>query len=263
MEVRRDSVHTLRINEIGQREPLGKALAGSLVTHAAIVGAFVVAGVLNLRDHWGSEHASSGAVGVSLVKSIPIPQNEGKPNPLASDTDNLAPQEPAEAKPRAKQKAPEPDGIALRDRLKKQKKNAPPPPAYKPMQYQSNQVYSKSGQATSNPMFGMSGAGGIDIGPTSVLGNRFGAYVQLMRDRIAQHWSTADVRTSPQQKCAISFTIARNGTVSKVQVSAASGNYLLDTSAKRAIIDSNPLPALPAQFDKNEATVELWFQLKQ
>ena len=159
----------------------------------------MLAGVLNLRDHWGSEHASSGAVGVSLVKSIPIPQNEGKPNPLASDTDNLAPMEPAEAKPRVKQKAPEPEGIALQDRLKKQKKYTPPPPAYKPMQYQSNQVYSKSGQAAVNPMFGMSGAGGIDIGPTSVFGNRFGADVQLMRDRIAQHWSTADVRPRPNK----------------------------------------------------------------
>ena len=246
-----------------QRDPLGKALAGSLATHAAIVGVFLLAGVLNLKDHWGSEHASSGAVGVSLVKSIPIPQNEGKPNPLANDTDNVAPQEPSQAKPRIKEKAPEPDGIALRDRLKKQKKNAPPPPTYKPMQYQSNQVYSKSGQAAVNPMFGMSGAGGIDIGPTSVLGNRFGAYVQLMKDRIAQHWSTADVRASAQQKCLISFTIARNGTVSNVKVSAASGNYLLDTSAKRAIIDSNPLPALPAQFPNSEATVELGFQLKQ
>ena len=248
-----------------QRDPLGKAFAGSLATHAAIVGAFALAGILNLRDHWGSPHASTGAVGVSLVKSIPIPQNEGKPNPLASDTDNLAPQEPAEVKPQPKVKAPEPDGIALQDRLKKAKKAPPEPPkvAYKPMQYQSNQVYSKSGQAASNPMFGMTGAGGIDIGPTSVLGNRFGAYVQLMRDRIAQHWTTADVRASAQQKCAISFTIARNGTVSNVQVSTASGNYLLDTSAKRAVIDSNPLPALPAEVPKNEATVELWFQLKQ
>jgi protein TonB len=111
-------------------------------------------------------------------------------------------------------------------------------------------------------MFGMQGAGGIDIGPASVLGTRFGGYVELMRDRIAQHWMTADVRALPTQKCAVTFTIARNGSVSNVQVSQPSGNYLLDTSAKRAILDANPLPALPPQFDRNEATVELWFQLK-
>jgi TonB family protein len=51
--------------------------------------------------------------------------------------------------------------------------------------------------------------------------------------------------------------------VSNVQVSQPSGNYLLDTSAKRALLDANPLPALPREFTQNEATVELWFQLKQ
>jgi len=248
-----------------QREPLGRAFAGSIATHAAIVGAFALSGFLNLKDHWGSPHASSGAIGVGLVKTIPIPRNEGRVNPLANDTDNLAPQRPAEAKPKPVVKAPETEGIAIPDRLKKTPKKVTPPPAvpYKATPYQSNQVYSKSPQAANSPMYGMSGAGGIDIGPASVLGNRFGGYVQLMRDRIAQHWTTADVRASAQQKCSISFTIARNGTVSNVQVSKPSGNYLLDTSAKRAVIDANPLPALPREFDKSEATVELEFQLKQ
>ena len=29
------------------------------------------------------------------------------------------------------------------------------------------------------------------------------------------------------------------------------------------MLDANPLPPLPRDFDRNEATVELWFQLKQ
>lgn len=245
-----------------QREPLGRALAGSIITHLTIAGVFTLTGYLNLRDHWGDPHASSGAVGVGLVSTIPIPRNEAPVNPLANDTDNLAPQEPVEAKPRVKVKAPEPEGIALPGK-KNKKTPKPAPQAYKPMQYQANQVYSKSGQAASTPLYGMAGAGGIDIGPATVLGNRFGAYVQLMRDRIAQKWATADVRATPQQKCAVSFTIARNGTVTNVQVSKPSGNYLLDTSSKRAVIDASPLPALPQQFEKNEATVELWFQLNK
>ncbi|MCU1328556.1 MAG: TonB family protein [Bryobacterales bacterium] len=246
------------------REPLGRALAGSLATHAAIVGAFALTGFLNLKDNWGANHASSGAIGVELVSRIPIPQEKAPPNPVASDTDNQAPQEASEAKARPQVKAPPTEGIAVPDRLKKQpKKNSPAPPVYRPMAYQPNQVYSKSAQAANSPMFGMSGAGGIDIGPASVLGNRFGAYVQLMRDRIAQHWSTADVRSTPQQFCTISFTIARDGTVTNVQVAKPSGNYLLDTSAKRAVMDASPLPALPREVPKNEATVELKFQLNK
>ena len=96
-----------------------------------------------------------------------------------------------------------------------------------------------------------------------MLGSRFGAYVDLMRDSISRHWLTADVRATPSQKCAVSFTIARSGSISNVQISQTSGNYLLDTSAKRAVLDANPLPALPREFTQNEATVELWFQVHQ
>jgi TonB family protein len=131
------------------------------------------------------------------------------------------------------------------------------------MAYQTNQIYSKAPQAVSSPLYGMQGSGGIDIGPASILGNRFGAYVDLMRQRISQHWNTGDVRGSSTQRCGISFTIARNGAVSNVQITTPSGNYLLDTSAKRAILDSNPLPELPAQYSGSSVPVELWFQLKQ
>jgi protein TonB len=249
-----------------QTEPTGKAFAGSLLTHGAIAGLFMLSGFLKLNNNWGAPRASSGSVGVGIVKTIPIPRREGPVNPLANDTKSIVPQESAPPQPKPQVKAPEPDAIPLRNRFEKPEKKSPRPQAeqaFKAQQYQSNQVYSKSPQAANSAMFGMQGAGGIDIGPASVLGNRFGGYVQLMRDRIAQHWATADVRALPSQKCAITFTIARNGSVSNVQVSQPSGNYLLDTSAKRAILDANPLPALPSQFDRNEATVELWFQLNQ
>lgn len=253
---------------VDQRDPIARPLAGSLITHAAIAGIFVVSGFVHFSDKtWGSEHASSGSVGVSMVSTIPIPRNEGHINPLANDTKSLAPQETAPEKAKPVVKEPEPDAIALRDLRAKPKKVAqkPQPPAnvFKPMQYQSNQVYSRTPQAVSSPMYGMQGAGGIDIGPASVLGSRFGAYVDLMRQRISQHWSTSDVHAGPSQKCGVSFTIARNGAVSNVQISQSSGNYLLDTSAKRAILDSNPLPALPAQYNGSSVPVELWFQVKQ
>jgi TonB family protein len=84
-----------------------------------------------------------------------------------------------------------------------------------------------------------------------------------MTSQISQHWNRADVRARPTDKCAVSFTIARSGTVTNVQVSHPSGNILLDNSARRAIIDSNPLPTLPREFPGNDVTVELWFQLTQ
>jgi periplasmic protein TonB len=250
----------------GAREPLGKAFTGSLLTHGLVVGLVFLSGWFNLKDNWGSPHASSGSVGVNMVKTIPIPRQPGPTNPLANDTKSIAPEEPAPVKPKPQVKAPEPDAIPIPDKLAKPKKVSPQPQSstlFRPQQYQSNQVYSKTPQAANSPLYGMKGAGGIDIGPASELGDRFGWYTTLMSDRISQHWDRADVRANPSQRCAVSFTIARNGTVSNVQVAQASGSYLLDTSARRAVLDSNPLPALPREFEKNQVAVEVWFQLKQ
>ena len=257
------SVHTY---DYDRPDSLGRYFAAALVTHAAVAALLIVAGLFNLKDNWGDQHASSGSVGVSMVKTIPIPRREGPKNPLANDTKEIAPQEVTPVKPKAQAQTPEPKAIPIPDRVQKPKKTTPhpqTPTVFKPQEYQANQVYSKTPQSTNSPLYGMQGAGGIDIGPASDLGNRFGAYVQLMRDRISQHWVTADVSARPQQKCAVSFTIARNGAVSNVQLTQPSGSYLLDTSARRAIVDANPLPPLPQQYEKSEVTVELWFQLKQ
>jgi len=246
------------------REATGRYLTVSVLIHAGIVGALLVNGFLK-PERFGAPKASSGSVGVNAVASIPMPHREGPQNPLAHDTQSTVPTFEEKPLPPARAVAP-PDAIPIPNKFEKPKKQPrpPAPTTYKPATpYKDNQLYSHTPQATTSNMYGMKGAGGIDIGPQSVLGSRFGAYVELMRDRIAQRWNTADVRSLPSQKCAVSFTIARNGAVSNVQVSQPSGNYLLDTSAKRAVIDANPLPALPAELQRNEVTVELWFQVQK
>jgi periplasmic protein TonB len=248
-------------------EPSGKAFVGSLLTHGVVVGLLVTSGLFNLsKNNFGSPHASSGSVGIDIVKTIPVPRREGPVNPLANDSTSVVPIAPAPPKP-VKQVKVEPEkAIPIPDKVSKKKLSAKEQleAYYKPPEpYKNNQVFSHTPQAANSPMFGMKGSAGIDIGQASVLGERFGPYVDLMTDRISQHWNRASVNSSPSQKCHVSFTIARNGTVSNVQVAEPSGNYLLDTSAKRAVLDASPLPPLPAQFERNEVTVDLMFQLKQ
>jgi len=175
------------------------------------------------------------------------------------------PQAPAPVKLAPQVKAPEPKAIEIPDKVKRKlSPKVQSQSVFRPaQQYNANQVYSQAPQAASSKMYGVQGSSGIDIGPASVLGDRFGAYVSLMRNAIAAKWSTADVRALPTQKAAVTFTIARSGAVTNVRVSQRSGSILLDTSAERAILDANPLPPLPAQFDRSEATVELWFQLSK
>jgi TonB family protein len=252
----------------GQNQSRAKAFAGSLVAHGVVVAVVVTSGLFNLsRTNFGSEHVSTGSVGVNLVKTIPIPQREAPTNALANDSTSDVPQLPAPVKLQKQVKAQPEKAIEIPDKVEKPRKLSPkeqmaalvkPPEAYK-----ENQVFSTTPQRLNSPLYGVQGRNGIDVGDASVLGERFGAYGDLVRDRVAQHWNRANVHSLPTQKCAVSFTIAKNGTVSNVQVSQPSSDYLLDTSAKRAVLDANPLPPLPQGFERNEATVELWFQLNK
>jgi protein TonB len=255
------------VDTLDQNESLGKPLMGSIATHIVLAGVVIALNFLHLTNNWGSPTASSGSVGVTMVKTIPIPRHQGPQNPLANDTKNIVPQETMPVKVKPEEKAPDPKAIPLQGKVERPKKVAPKPvpPAslFKAQAYQSNQVYSTTPQSVSSPQYGIQGAGGIDIGASSVLGSRFGAYVNLMREQISQHWNRADLRARATDRCAVSFLIARNGSVTNVQISHQSGNVLLDNSARRAIIDANPLPTLPRDYPGNDVTVELWFQLTQ
>jgi protein TonB len=249
-----------------QHDPLGKYLAGSLGVHAAIVAALVVSGVWKFTQNtWGSERSSTGSVGVTMVSNIPIPRKEAPENPLANDSESNVPQAPAPVKPTPQVKAPPPKAIPIPDKVRKVSPREQSRTAFRPpsAEYKPNQVYSKAPQALSSQMYGVKGSNGIDIGEASTLGYQFGAYVSQMSDAIARKWNRSGVHAAPAQRVAITFTIARNGAVSGVKVSHPSGSYDLDISAQRAVVDANPLPRLPIEFTKSEASVELWFQLRQ
>jgi protein TonB len=247
-------------------DPVGKAFAGSLVTHGIVVAVALASGLWHLtKNDFGEQKTSSGSVGVDIVPNIPIPRREGPKNPLANDTSSVVPNAPEPVVKVEKQVKAQPENaIPIPDKIDKRRKVVAEPKVQSlfrpPEPYKSNQVYSNVPQAAVSPMFGMKGSNGVDLSPESVLGTRFGAWTNLMRDRIAQHWNRSNLHTS--QKCAVSFTIARNGTVTNVHISQPGGDSLLNTSAERAVLDASPLPSLPPQFPGNDVTVEVWFQLQ-
>ena len=250
------------------RDPMGKSFTGSLIAHGIVIALVATSGLLRLSNkHFGDATSSSGSVGVDIVKTIPIPRRQGPTNPLANDSTSVVPQAPAPVKLQ-KQVKPEPEkAIEIPDKRVKPKKPSPKQQVtdlFKPPEpYKTNQVFSHERQAMNSPMYGMQGSGGIDVGPASILGDRYGAYANLIRDRIGQHWNRSNLHSLPNQVCTVTFTIQRDGSVTNVQISQKSGDYLLDTSAERAVLDSNPLPSLPTDFPHSQATVELNFQLRQ
>jgi len=107
----------------------------------------------------------------------------------------------------------------------------------------------------------------VGIGNSSPFGEQFGWYANLIRDKVARSWRTADIdpRLHSAPPVTVTFTINRDGSVpvASVRVAQKSGNPALDYSAQRAILDAMPFQALPAQFPRNSADIEFVFELRR
>ncbi|MGA2593925.1 MAG: TonB family protein [Bryobacteraceae bacterium] len=256
---------------LDQPDSLGKPLLGSLALHGAVFGVLLLGGVAltGHREMWGEANSGGpGTVAITVVNKIPLPSRAGIVNPLANPTESAVPTPPPAAKAQ-KQVAPEePDAIPIKSRAN-QKPAAVAKSAQNTwrakQQDRPNQLYNDSGQALVSNMIGQTGSGGVGIGEGSPFGNRFGNYVTILRQRVAEKWHTGDV--DPRIKTAppviVTFDLQRDGSVRNVRVAQSSGNSVLDYSAQRAIYDASPLPALPSAYERNDATIEFWFELRR
>lgn len=252
-----------------ERDSLRGSFLGSLVLHAGLAGVAVAMAAMNAGERvaWGEPNAlGGGAVGVTPVKSIPMPLRDGPINRLANDTRSQVPAavkpEPVKAAPK-----PEPDAIPLKS------KNAPARKAAaraatpaKARETPENQVASSTGAAASSPLYAMApGTGGVGVGTGSPFGFQFGAYAALVRDRVAQRWRTdqVDPRIRTLPPAIATFEIVRSGAVRNIRIIQSSGNRALDYSAERAITEAAPFQPLPAQYGGSSAVIEFWFQLQR
>jgi periplasmic protein TonB len=256
------------VDILDQPESLKRPLVGSLALHVSIAAAAVLFSIARPTEHWGSNTPGGGSVMINVMHQVPLPANSGVINPVASDTRSEVPEPKPEKVQQSKVKEPEPDAIPIKSHA------APKKPSWKSSsinQYRAkqidrpNQLYSSEGQKLVSPLIGQPGSGGIGVGQGSPFGNRYGYYVDLLRQRVAQKWKTGDVdariRTAPP--AVVTFTIRRDGSISGVRVVQASGNLALDLSAQRAIAEAAPFPPLPAGYERNDVSIEFWFELKR
>jgi TonB family protein len=258
------------VDILEQPESLGRSLFGSIALHIAVFGSAVILSLVGpSREYWGDRNAGGGSpMIVNVVGQVPLPSRGGAINPVANDTQSEVPEPKPEEVKKIKAPEPEPDAIPLKSR------DAPKPPSrkeasvnkYRAQQVdRENQLYSSTGQALVSPMIGQAGSGGIGVGRGSPFGDRFGYYVDLLRQKVAQKWRTGDVdpRVRAAPPAILTFYIRREGTVHDVRVVQTSGNLALDLSAQRAVADAAPFPPLPNGFVGNEVSIEFWFELKR
>jgi protein TonB len=265
---------TARIDILDEPEPLKRSLVGSVVLHAGVVVLLLTADLVGGRkpEQWGDPTGGAmGSVAVNPVAKIPLPERNGPVNPVANDTESQVPAPPpVKTKALPKVKAPDPDAIPIKGRNAKKTTTQ----AYSPLnkwqekqEYRPNQVFSPGGQAANTPMYGLQGGGGVGVGTNSPFGTQLGWYATTLRDAIARKWTTADVnpRLTTAPPVVLTFTLRRDGSVApgSIRIAQTSGDRALDFSARRAVEDASPFPAIPSQFPRNEAEIEFQFVLKR
>lgn len=259
-------------SSIDSTEGLGSPLLKSILFHALIL-CLTAGWTWYMRTHvdpFGDKN-SVGGVTVVATDGIPMVQRTGLESPVANDTKSQAPDRPKPVTRREERE--DPNAVSL-DRTQKKKKKLT---AFEErildnqkkqaqQDLNPNQVYSSTGRTTVSPLFSQSttGAGGT-VGTGNPFGNRFGWYAQLITQRISQKWRTQDVdaRTQTANICSVTFEILKDGTARDVRILQPSGNYEVDRSTQRAILEASPFPPLPDGFERNSARVQMNFQFKR
>jgi protein TonB len=249
---------------LDQHESLRGPLAGSVALHGLIVALAVIYAIAGAPrfEKWGDSDAlGGGSVGITPVSRIPLPSRQGRLNPLANDTESQA--APAPPKPQAapQTKAPEPDAIALKGRAKKPTERASTQ-KFKP-ETTPDQLRSQTGPAAVSPAFSISGSGEVGSGQGSVFGTRFGAYMQVLRDKIARNWRSNELDARIPGASVVVFEIRRDGSLGDIRVLQSSGNFAMDQSSQRAIMASAPFNPLPAGYEYNSVNIDLTFRLRR
>ncbi len=84
-------------------------------------------------------------------------------------------------------------------------------------------------------------------------------YLGIMTTSIQRNW---DQNQPMAGDTIVKFTIQRNGTLTDVEVERSSGYMPLDMAAQRAVLVTQKLPPLPAEYKNPTLTVHLRFQYR-
>ena len=262
---------------------LKKFLVYSLVLHTLLVAFVAVSAFVQHRGNaWGGIGGGGGSIKVNLVGSlagIPMPNP-----PVVSESRTVDPTKGL-YKEEPKPKVPEPKTDATK--LPKFEKEKPTlPPSHKSRTFESetpppeNAVpYGAGGTARIPTGSGTSPGGSANVGTVPGQGggvgvqgqgggdfaSRYAWYVEGVRRRIQSNWlqNTIDSRVLADRSahCVVAFTITRDGTVKDVHISQTSGNLSMDNSGLRAVLSSNPMPALPNDYSGSYVVVTFDFDL--
>lgn len=254
------------------RESLRGPLLASIIFHLLLLVVAVTYTIWGGRvgKGWGQSLNTGSAVHVNAVASLPgVPLPTPKittPNTVAVQSPGLYKTEPVpkpppspaiEKIPKFKEAVKVPKK-KIRANPRIQKEKIQPPPNAIPYGQGGRPTMSYSSVTTS------AGEAGVAIGQAD-FGQRFGWYVQAVRNRISSNWLLSTISPSllSAPRVYVDFDIERDGTITNARVTQSSGIPEVDRSALRAVLASSPLAALPADYSGSKVSVEFYFDLKR
>jgi TonB family protein len=252
---------------------LPKFFAYSFVLHVLLAAGVAASIIFHLTGQgWGDVgSAGEGAVKVTLttnsaVAGLPMPTPPAiedrkmfdPTHSLYNETPQPKPPEP----PKEVEKIPKRDLEKPRpiERKSPIKDKTPPPPNTINQyggtpKYNTGYAQTPSTTQANGPIFQTQGGGDF--------AGRYPAYVAAMIRRISQNWNQASIdpaaRASRTIKATATFTIMRDGTVKDIRITDSSRNSSFDNSGLRALYDSNPMPALPSDYNGSYLSVTFDF----
>jgi TonB family protein len=257
----REAVDDILSERAALTSGMGRMVVLSLAVHALLVASFVYA-----PEFWGTQTLDNQSVMTISLGGVPGPEAGGM-TPLANrPVQRVA--EPDEKPARPTPPAEKPPEMVAPAPVTKPAPKTPPKPVEKPSETSSSKKPTsgaeiKTGAARVEtggaqvPFGGLStGGGGGDGASVNVQNFCCPAYLQLMTQRIRQHW----VRNQPVAgKVQMRFVVRRDGSITNVEVEE-SGGTLLDLASRRALANTRQLPPLPPEFPDSSLTVYLVFE---
>ncbi len=243
-------------------------MAKSLLLHVGLVSALALLMYLNAHYHgeeWGNKEPA-GAIQVSLTASaaVPLPQTAPPtPNVLATQLPSPAPA------PASKATIQQVDQNAIPIQARepklrpKEQRHVESPQHAQPLKQQHRAVY---GEAPPTQL-----AHGINNGPPNNVpiqveggdfASRFPAYVGVIQRLVSENWYryAVDPSTPYGSRVYVTFTIARDGTVSNIRISQGSSSPTLNMSGVQAVQRVGQFPHLPDGYSGRSVDVQYYFE---
>ncbi len=88
-------------------------------------------------------------------------------------------------------------------------------------------------------------------------------YLEMLRKRIQENWHPPfNAGPEGQPNAVVVFRILRNGTIEKVMLEKATGKFMLDQAARRAVDAVGKMPPLPPEFPGGYVTIHIEFETR-